>query len=1270
MRGLLALLALVALAVAGLAWLTSTQTGLHFSVALAQRVLGGRLSIDDARGSLDGTLRVARIAYVAHGSTIELSGIEITSNLAALYKRRLLVERLDVARVVVRQEPAQPQPAASPTLPDSLALPIELRVDTALIHLLEIVRPDATTQVRNLYASYTGGHAGHVLRSLRAETDFGAVGAAGTIAADAPFAIDLGVAYVRAGAPARDNKPPEKPADLPVAIRAQLAGTLRETEATAFGTVGAVRATVFAVVTPFDRPWPALLRALRVDAGNVDLSRFLAGLPHTDLVLQARARGSAKELEGDVNVHNVATGPIDRERIPVSSVAFRFATDLATARLEQLAVDFAPGGTLRGGGTLQREPLTAKLDIQARAIDLRALRSDLQATALSGPLSLGVDGPRRQTVHAELAQPDLRVSASATRDGNDVDFHGVQLAARGGTATGQGKVRLGTPLRFDTTLEFKRFDPARFGAFPAGLINGNAHARGALGTPRNIDADWRIAQSRLRGQPLTSRGTVRVAGERVTRVDAVAQLGTNTIDVQGAFGGTNDRLRWRLDAPALAQLAEGIGGQINASGSVSGTGPRMVVEVNGSANQLRLPADIRIATLRLQARAGLQPDAPVDIALKAQRVATPQLVVDTVSLDTKGTRSQHEANLRADTAQRSLALTVRGGWSGALPGSWAGELAAAQIRTDAPVRAQVALAAPAPISVAVDRVAVSALHLVVTGAAPEAHVRLEDLTWQPGHLSTSGSFEHLSTRWIETITTLPTGMETTVSLGGQWSVRAAPRLDGTVTITREGGDVRLAGPPAIEAGLTDVSLRTRFDNGNATAELSIDGKLATIRAQGRLATAQGAPGFGFTPESAVSFEARLDVAELRLITEPLQTFARVSGRLNANLQGGGTLGAPRADGTLAGDALAIDVPPYGVQLDQGRLRVDLHGDQVQVRELALRGGDGRFSADGNLSLRAGTPADLRWRADNFRLLNRPDMRLVVSGAGSAGVVDGRFGLRGDLRAERGHFEMAYKQLAKPGEDVDVVGETPPPEPRAARAPVNLDLRVDLGKKLTVRAAGFDGKATGTLHLTTTAEGQLHAAGRVEAADAKFRAYGQQLVVDPGVLVFDGPIDNPTLQITAWRRNQQVEAGVQLSGTAKTPQVTLVSNPEVAQGDRLSWLVLGHGPGTATGADLGLLQGAAGAFLGGGSDSVPLTQKVANSLGLDELAVRSSSEIESNVVAVGKRLSDKLLVTYEHGLGTAAENLVRLDYALSRRVSLRAETGTSTGVGVFYRFAWD
>ena len=59
-----------------------------------------------------------------------------------------------------------------------------------------------------------------------------------------------------------------------------------------------------------------------------------------------------------------------------------------------------------------------------------------------------------------------------------------------------------------------------------------------------------------------------------------------------------------------------------------------------------------------------------------------------------------------------------------------------------------------------------------------------------------------------------------------------------------------------------------------------------------------------------------------------------------------------------------------------------------------------------------------------------------------------------------------------------------------------------------------------------------------------------------------------------------------------------------------------------------------------------------------------------VVAVGKRLSDRLYISYEQGLGTTASQLVKLDFSLTQRLALRTETGTSTGVGFFYRFSWD
>ena len=58
-----------------------------------------------------------------------------------------------------------------------------------------------------------------------------------------------------------------------------------------------------------------------------------------------------------------------------------------------------------------------------------------------------------------------------------------------------------------------------------------------------------------------------------------------------------------------------------------------------------------------------------------------------------------------------------------------------------------------------------------------------------------------------------------------------------------------------------------------------------------------------------------------------------------------------------------------------------------------------------------------------------------------------------------------------------------------------------------------------------------------------------------------------------------------------------------------------------------------------------------------------------VVAFGKRISDRLTLVYEQGL-TVATNALRIEYALSRTLTLRAEAGTVSSVGVYFRRTFD
>jgi translocation and assembly module TamB len=156
----------------------------------------------------------------------------------------------------------------------------------------------------------------------------------------------------------------------------------------------------------------------------------------------------------------------------------------------------------------------------------------------------------------------------------------------------------------------------------------------------------------------------------------------------------------------------------------------------------------------------------------------------------------------------------------------------------------------------------------------------------------------------------------------------------------------------------------------------------------------------------------------------------------------------------------------------------------------------------------------------------------------------------------------------------------------------------------------------------------------------------------------------------------VEAGVQVRGTALSPQAKLVSTPNVSDSDKLSWLVLGHGMEGTSGSEADVLSAAAGALLGGKGGSGGFASKLSSSLGVDELSVHQSANaasgaqgLESTVVTVGKRISQRLYLSFEQGAATTS-SVVRLRYKINPRVTLQFQTGANTALDVLYSWAFD
>lgn len=1170
-------LVLVVAAALSLAWLLGTEEGLRVALSRAVRASQGRLVVEEPRGALAGSVDIGRLVYEGDGFSVELRGIVGRVDLRGALGGRVSLGPLRAQSLLVTLREREATKSAPPVLG------FGVRIVDAEIGELAVLRGDER----------------YTLHSVRVEHASVDPGSPPAVSAAATFAL----------------------ADA--AGKLELAGSLEELRASLRVDQHETSLQARAALRPGEPLW---LRSLEARAGPIDLRRFDATLPSTAIevaVNGAPAGGDA--LRGTLTARNAKPGPLDKGLAPVARLDGRFATlDYSALRLEALRIALTGAGRLEGEAFVSRERINALL--QASAIDLRALRSDLRPTALRGPLEASFTR-ESQFVDGNLSQEGMSFDARVVRHGERVEVRRLRAVAAGGELRGSGHLDTGGGGPFQLEIALSRFDPAAFGDYPRGSISGTASLSGRWLGERDLRARWTVADSTLNGLALDSRGSARLAGRRISEARIESRLGGAHASAHGAFGRPGDELVWTLNAPRLAELDPRIEGRVRASGVLSGSWQQPQGRFDAIAEGLRIG------------------DGPRFEAASARLY---------------GSLARHEAAIAARGRDLDLVAEFRGGWGAQ---GWAGELRSAVNRGDYPWR----LAAPAALSFSPDRFQLGRLEALLGNGG---RLLIEDLRWAPGALASRGEFRSLRAHWLILALGASRQVGGDLTLDGEWSIGAAPRIDGSLRVRRAGGDLEILGDSPLALGLGETAIDARFASSRVVLHAEAASRFGRLDLGGEITPPANAAGFGLGADSALALEGRIAFADVRVLSRALLPDGRLDGKLSAELKASGTLGEPLLRGEVRGDALALELPPYGVFLRNGELRASLQGDRLEIESFRIRGGDGEISASGSVPLRFKEgKAAIAWSASRFTVLDRPELRLVATGRGDAHFDGKLLALSGELRADRGHLELARERLPKLAEDVHVAGAERPVARQRGPLPVKLDMRLDLGDNLEIRAQGLEGRLTGQVHFTTNEEGELRAWGRVQTVHATFLAYGQRLQVDPGILVFDGAIDNPSLQVTAWRRNLPVEAGVQVSGTARAPRLQVVSQPPVPEGERISWLVLGRPPSDATKADLGMLQVAAGALLSRG-DAQPLDRRIARAFGVDEITLRGTGEAADRVVAVGKRLSDKLYISYEQGIGTVASNLVKMDYSLSRRWSLRAETGTSSGGGVFYRFSWD
>jgi len=1286
--GLIALAAVLALLAGFVAWLLHRPAG---GAWLLTHLPG--VQIEAPEGALMGDFSARRLLLTWAGGQAELRGLRWKGLGVSASDGLLLASELTIDEINIRSQ-ASDTPLAAP--PD-LSLPLGVHIGSLRVGRLSWSPEQAPLLGLDARLDLPRRGTHHIqLKAARWQH----LTLAGDVRVEsaAPLQTDATLRVAQAEA-----------TELPWTAIAAATGPLARLKAKA--ELEAAHQTLKAdgEIQPF-APWP--VHALQLQAARLDLAALAPGLPRTALSGGARLQAPARDAEATLqaDLRNGAAGRWDQGSLPVNRLVLALAgrpEQPTSLRLTALDAELPGGARVQGQGQHEANGHW-RLDARVQGLRPEALDARAAPARLDGPFSLAgtKGGPlnARLDLGGTLEGRPLRLQAQVQGEGSQWRIEEARLAS--GDATLQASGRIDTAGAAQIKAQLRQFDPhllwrgapgSAWARLPGPTrLNADADAdlRGRTLATLSGSVDARLLPGQLAGLALDGHATLkRERASEPAAFDVDLGLGGSRAQAGGkarpdAISGTAT-----LKAGALAELnpllalfgQPPIAGQGDAEGSFQLVRGAKGWQAGGSGRLALAAARAKGITLA-SAKArwdlplpGAEGDGPVALALDVDQLRHPQVQLTSLKVDVQGRRSAHEARAQlsgkiprdAQDLALNAQLQARGRWEGQ---AWTGRIA------------RIDIGPPRPNTPAL--LAASDIGLRWNGDGPRlqaepgraevggAFVRWQALSWTGG--------EHPEARaelQLEDLAVAPLlarwqpdfGWSGDLRMTGHATLLLNERLTAELLIERQGGDLRVTDEFGQRAlGLTDLRLAVnvqdgvwRFAQGIAGRELGSFGGALALRPA------------GLWPDAATPLEGVLqaNVADLGTWGSWVPAGWRLGGRSAATLLLAGRVGAPDLTGRAEGENLALRHLLYGVDVTEGRFTLDLKGQHAELTRLEARGGDGWLRASGSAELGAQPSARIRLTADRLRVLSRVDRRVVASGEATLDLDAKGLKVDGKLRADEGLFDFSRSDAPALSDDVTVLrgarstsdgAPSAPPPPKAVRNS-SVNVALDFGNDFKVRGHGLATTLRGQLQLSQN-NGPLRMTGKLDADGGQYAAYGQKLDIERGDIRFSGAYDNPALDLLAVRPNLDVRVGVSVGGTALAPRVSLYSQPEMSDTDKLSWLLLGRGPDGLGRTDTALLQRAALALLSGEGEGP--TGKVLRNLGLDELSLaQSDDDTRATIVRLGKQLSRRWYVGYERSLN-ATTGSWQLIYRIAQRFTLRAQGGDDNALDLIWQWKWD
>lgn len=1255
------------------------------------------LHCSQASGTLPGTLRAEVLRWSSDDLVIELRGVRLRPSLSWLAAGRLSLREASVREFNVFTLRYSGKPLKLPT---NMALPLPLDIQRAQVQTLNIYDPQGHALV--FTHLQTRARLDRLLWTVEeAKGEFLGLQMHGRASMNTrkPYALGGSIQLRRAWQNNVLQATLEARGELDRVVELEARGQLNKAPAVLKAQMTLTGAHTIASATAQVNNWP--------------LHEWIPGLPPLPADVHASALPDAEGWGGYIEVSNLQPGALDRQRIPASSASGNWHWQGGTSHLLQLD-DLRL--QLPGKGRLQGKlRWNGRLHIEGRGsqVDLAQIWSTLHRTQLQGPFALTTRDYHSYEVSGDLRQGQDRLQLRGQVDAQRARVEHLLWQRAGSAISGQGEVGFAQPIPLKAELRLRQLNPAVFGHFPAGSINGRLRVHGQARAPLRVHVEADIQNSRLYDAPLLVRGRGRYTPDELQLQQTQLQIGGLQAQLDGHLG-TNGRMQVQASMQGRQAWWPELAGNATLRGVLTGSlrSPGFSGAFNGSALQyaqwragnLQLEVEAApgfvdalqyktvpqaqlqmqavavgyqsLAIGRLRASASLAPAARAQhIAVQAQELKYDAQSLDDLTVQLDGPLAAHKLKLELQRPRQRLQVEARGALD-LRQSSWSGQLQDLEARGRLPVK----LLAPARVQLSPDRVELGPLQLL---SGKGTRVDIDSVRWQGNSWSSQGRMSRLPLREIIILAgRQPPQLD--LVLGGDWQLQYDGVLNGRVRLERESGDIQ----PLEDIqglGLNRGVATLDIANNHLHGELDIRSQSAG-RIQGHIDSdlTERDGQLGLAGNAPIKGALQVDMPSLDWVGKWFSTPGyNFGGVVQGQVGIGGTVAEPLLNGTLQARRLTARISEYGLDWRNGEIDATVENDRILFNRLSIQGGNGSLQGNGLLSLRKSDPdIAVELRAQRMTVLGRPDQKLVISGTGKAHLLNQHLAIQGDIRVDDGLLTL--KSNVDDVLDDDIVqtrkqarrqaGQT-----EARRIGLFLSTKVDLGRDFKVRNRSFNAEATGVLRMESSPQRPAILTGNVAVDKGHLYAYGQKLSLQPGSsLNFNGPPDNPAFNLRAYRDNlplntktgEAPKVGVNVVGTARKPVLKLISEPEMTDREKLSLLIFGQDLQQSRGnnTQLTVLSTAATAIyseLGDGSGNF-----INDTVGLDELTVeQNTGDVSKGVVRLGKQLVPNLYVSFGKGYNGARDEL-QLNYLFNQKWSMEIKSSETSSVDIFYTISFD